>query len=82
MRKVIAWQVSAGIWLPITRSLATVKEKYADCFTDKVRNELAGVKLSPTERPFTYKQRYIDRTPRQEPQQKDPDWSWVRDDIL
>ena len=62
--------------------VGTVKEKYADCFTDKVRNELAGVKLSPTERTFTYKQRYIDRTPKKESQQKDPDWSWVRDDIL
>jgi len=62
--------------------VGTVKEKYADFFTDKVRNELAAVKLSAAERPFTYKQRYIGRIPKKEPKQKDLDWSRVRDDIL
>ena len=59
-----------------------MKEKYAEFFTDKVRSELAAVKLSAAERPFTYKQRYIGRIPKKEPQQKDPNWSWVRDDIV
>ena len=62
--------------------VGTVKEKYAGFFTDKVRNELAAVKLSAAERPFKYTQRYIGRIPKKEPQKKDPDWGWVRDDIL
>ena len=63
--------------------VGTVKERYSDFFTDKVRSELAKVQLSAAERPFTYRQRYVDCAPKKRAKQKAPEmWDWIPGDRI
>lgn len=56
----------------------TVKERYSDFLTENVRNELAKVQLTATERPFAYKQRYVDHDPEKRAKQKAAEtWDWI-----
>ena len=61
--------------------VGTVKEKYAGYFTDKVRNELAGVKLRQQRGPSHISNDISAAFPKKSLNRRS-DWSWVRDDIL
>ncbi len=58
--------------------VGTVKERYSNYLTDKVRSELNKVQLSAAERPFKYSRQYTDRAPKKEPERETQEmWDWI-----